>query len=114
MPLLPNQLFLQILEKFCPSGYDAIPENLEFKGEEWHPAETLETIIDACTAHCNEHQGCTSFEYGPVLWDWGQYNEGDYACATFTDGDGNKDSNDCRLSLTSKWRSCMKSSIGNV
>ena len=116
MPLLPNQLFLQILEKFCPSGYDAIPEDLGFEGEKWHPAETYETIFDACTAHCNDRQGCTSFEYGPLLWALPGlgYNKGDYACATFTDGDGNKNKNECRLSSTSKWRSCMKSSIGNV
>merc|ERR1712223_295876 len=97
-------------EVICPSGYDAIPEKLDFEGKKWHPAETYETILDSCTAHCNERQGCTGFEYGPVLWPWGQYNEGDYACATFTDGDDNKGRNDCRLSLSSKWRSCMKSS----
>merc|ERR1712223_472589 len=97
-------------KNFCPSGYDAIPENLEFQGEEWQPAETIETILNACTAHCNERQGCTSFEYGPVLDAWGQYNAGDYACATFTGGDSNKANNECRMSLSSKWRSCMKSS----
>ena len=114
MPLLPNQLFLQILEKFCPSGYDAIPEDLRFEGEKWYPAETIETIIDTCTAHCNERQGCTRFEYGPVHDAWGQYNAGDYACANFIGGDSNKANNECRTSLSSKWRSCMKSSKGNA
>jgi len=98
-------------EKFCPSGYDAIPDDLRFEGEKWYPAETYETILDACTAHCNDRQGCTSFEYGPVPIPWGQYKEGDYACATFTDGDGNKYNDDCRLSFSSRWRSCMKASI---
>merc|ERR1711994_561088 len=37
-------------------------------------------------------------------------NSGDYACATFTGGDSNKANNECRMSLSSKWRSCMKSS----
>ena len=114
MPLIANWSFLQILENFCPSGYDAIPEDLRFMGEKWYPAETIETIFDTCTAHCNERQGCTSFEYGPVLETWGQYNAGDYACATFTDGDGNKANDDGRLNFKSKWRSCMKSSKGNI
>merc|ERR1712038_1502703 len=101
-------------ENFCPSGYDAIPEDLRFEGEKWYPAETIETIFDSCTAHCNERQGCTGFEYGVVHDEWAQYKAGEYVCATYTGGDGNKVYNDCRLSLSSKWRSCMKSSKGNA
>ena len=91
----------------CPSGYDAVSEDVGGTGKEWaqpHP-DSSRTIND-CASICDERQGCTGFEFA----------EGDLetgACGTYTGGDGNKQNDEGRLDSDSNWRSCIKFSQGN-
>jgi len=98
----------------CPDGYDAISQNLdgEKDDKEWISPDAWipsgQTIESACLVSCEEREGCTGFEYGPVQSAWGDYDVGDYACATFIGGVSNIRNEAGRLNKDSKWRSCIK------
>ena len=106
-----EHLFVDFSDAFtCPSGYDAVSEDLGGTGQEWaQPNPDSSRTISDCASICDERQGCTGFEFA----------EGDFwiigSCGTYTGGDGNKLDDDGRLRLdsASAWRSCIKSSQGN-
>ena len=100
----------------CPSGYTAIPQNLDGEGKLWVDTtnESGATIESACASACAGRDGtdgtaiCTGFEFGPAQSAWGPYEKGDYACATFTGADENISNGAGRLKVDSPWRSCIK------
>ena len=99
--------FVEFLDALCPSGYDAVSENLDGTGKEWaqpHP-DSSRTIYD-CASICDERQDCTGFEFAEGVSDTG-------ACGTYTGGDGNRLKDEGRLDSDSNWRSCIKSSQGD-
>jgi len=85
----------------CPSGYIAIPRNLDGMGKEVAPANEWRTI-EQCASFCNSRLGCTSFEFGAP----GRDHAGD--CVTYTAGEANFRDNEDRLEWWAHWRSCVK------
>ena len=104
---MENIFFVEFLDALCPSGYDAVSENLDGTGKEWaQPHQDSSRTIYDCASICDERQDCTGFEFA----------EGDSetgACGTYTGGDGNLLKDEGRLDSDSNWRSCIKFSQGD-
>ena len=91
----------------CPSGYDAVSEDLNGTGKKWaRPHQDSSRTINDCASICDERQGCTGFEFAE-----GGSTTG--ACGTYTGGNGNMLNDDGRLNSHSDWRSCINSSQGD-
>jgi len=80
----------------CPSGFDAISNNLDGEGKKWASDKSSRTVQE-CANICKDRYGCTGFEY----------NEKNGGCGTYTGGSINVQQDEGRLYAASEWRSCL-------
>jgi len=89
-------LYIKWAHNICPSGFDAISNNLAGEGKTWASDKSSRTVQE-CANICKDRYGCTGFEY----------NEKDGHCGTYTGGSINVQQDEGRLYAASEWRSCL-------
>jgi len=89
-------LYIKRAHNICPSGFDAISNNLDGEGKKWASDKSSRTVQE-CANICKDRYGCTGFEY----------NEKDGRCGTYTGGSINVQRDEGRLYAASEWRSCL-------